>query len=289
MDHMVSRSLDIDLLRSFVAVADTGSFTRAAPMVARTQSAVSLQIKRLEDQLGRALFVRGPRRVALTPEGEKLLGHARHMLRLNDAAMAELTEPDVAGLVRLGVPEDFATAHLPDVLALFTQAHPRVELEVTCDLTLNLQAGFNRGDFDLVLVKREPGVAIDGMRVWREPLVWVARDNSPLPEDGPLPLIVSPQPCVYRKRAVSALDAARRAWRCAYTSTSLTGTQAAVRAGLGIAVLPREMCPDFLTPLGRDSGLPELDDTEVALIEAQGASLTAHRFAQHIAAALERA
>jgi DNA-binding transcriptional LysR family regulator len=285
---MAGRSLDIDLLRSFVAVADAGSFTRAAPLIGRTQSAVSLQIKRLEDQLGKPVFARGARRVALTVEGERLLGHARHMLRLNDAVMADLTEPDVGGLVRLGVPEDFATAHLPDVLAAFTRAHPRVELEVTCDLTLNLQAGFNRGEFDLVLVKREPGVAIDGTRVWREPLVWVARDTETLPDDEPLPLIVSPQPCVYRKRAIAALDKARRPWRCAYTSTSLTGTQAAVRAGLGIAVLPREMCPATLTPLGRDSGLPALDDTEIALIEAQGASLTAHRFAQHIAAALER-
>jgi DNA-binding transcriptional LysR family regulator len=285
---MTGRSLDIDLLRSFVAVADAGSFTRAAPLIGRTQSAVSLQIKRLEDQLGKPVFARGARRVALTVEGERLLGHARHMLRLNDAVMADLTEPDVGGLVRLGVPEDFATAHLPDVLAAFTRAHPRVELEVTCDLTLNLQAGFNRGDFDLVLVKREPGVAIDGTRVWREPLVWVARDTETLPDDEPLPLIVSPQPCVYRKRAIAALDKARRPWRCAYTSTSLTGTQAAVRAGLGIAVLPREMCPATLTPLGRDSGLPALDDTEIALIEAQGASLTAHRFAQHIVAALER-
>lgn len=285
---MAGRSLDIDLLRSFVAVADAGSFTRAAPLIGRTQSAVSLQIKRLEDHLGKPVFARGARRVALTVEGERLLGHARHMLRLNDAVMADLTEPDVGGLVRLGVPEDFATAHLPDVLAAFTRAHPRVELEVTCDLTLNLQAGFNRGDFDLVLVKREPGVAIDGTRVWREPLVWVARDTETLPDDEPLPLIVSPQPCVYRKRAIAALDKARRPWRCAYTSTSLTGTQAAVRAGLGIAVLPREMCPATLTPLGRDSGLPALDDTEIALIEAQGASLTAHRFAQHIVAALER-
>lgn len=285
---MQTRSLDLDLLRSFVAVADSGSFTHAAPLVARTQSAVSLQIKRLEELLGRQLFVRGARRVSLTAEGERLLGHARHMLRLNDTALAELIEPDVTGLVRLGVPEDFATAHLPDVLAAFTQNHPRVELEVTCDLTLNLQAGFNRGDFDLVLVKRDPGVAIDGTRVWREPLVWVARDPASVPRQGPVPLIVSPQPCVYRKRAMGALNALHRAWRCAYTSTSLAGTQAAVRAGLGIAVLPREMCPDFLTPLGRDSGLPALDDTEIALIEAQGASLTAHLFAQHIAAALER-
>lgn len=282
----MARNLEIDLLRSFVAVAESGGFTRAASLVGRTQSAVSLQIRRLEDQLGKAVFDRGPRHLALTPDGEKLLGHARQMLRLNDAAMAELTEPDVAGLVRLGVPEDFATVHLPGVLAAFTDAHPRVELEVTCDLTLNLEAGFRAGDFDLVLLKREPGVAIDGIRVWREPLVWVARDRFSVPSDGPLPLIVSPQPCVYRKRAVTALDACGRSWRCAYTSTSLAGTQAAVRAGLGLAVLPREMCPSDLLPVPPESGLPALADTEIALIEARGASVTAHRFAQHIAAAL---
>jgi len=117
----------------------------------------------------------------------------------------------VSGLVRLGVPEDFATIHLPDVLAAFTGAHPQVELEVTCDLTLNLQAGLQDGRFDLVLVKREPEVAIEGQRVWGEPLVWVARDSSCASADGPLPLIVSPSPCVYRRRATTALNDAGRA------------------------------------------------------------------------------
>ncbi|MBX9814521.1 MAG: LysR family transcriptional regulator, partial [Sphingomonas sp.] len=212
----------------------------------------------------------------------------RAMLRLNDAALAELIEPEVAGAVRLGVPEDFATAHLPAVLAAFTDAHPKVELEVTCDLTLNLQAKFRAGGFDLVLLKREPGVVVEGMRVWREPLIWVARDALSVPADGPLPLIVSPDPCVYRSRAVAALESAGRRWRIAYTSTSLAGTQAAVRAGLGVAVLPREMVPPGLKPVGADAALPALADTEIALIEAPGASVTAHRFAQHIAAALER-
>ena len=286
---MPHRSLDLDLLRCFVTIAETGSFTRAGSSLGRSQGAISLQVKRLEEVLGRSVLERNPRHVKLTRDGEALLVHARQMLRLNDAAIAEFAEPDVAGLVRLGVPEDFATAHLPDVLAEFVDAHPRVELEVTCDLTLNLERGFQAGRFDLVLVKREPEVAIEGMRVWREPLVWVARDRLSLPDAGPLPLIVSPEPCVYRHRAVAALTAVNQTWRIAYTSTSLAGTQAAVRAGLGLAVLPREMCPNWLTPLSGDARLPRLADTEVALIMAPGISATGARFAEHVVRALERA
>lgn len=286
---MPNRNLDIDLLRAFATVADAGGFTRAGALLGRTQSAISLQIKRLEELLdGIALLERSPRHIRLTDAGRQLLPHARQMLKLNDSVLAELREPDVAGLVRLGVPEDFATVHLPQVLADFVDAHPRVELEVRCDLTRHLEAAFRAGQFDLVLLKREPGVTAEGPRVWREPLIWVARDAASVPVDGPVPLIASPDPCVYRGRAVRALEEEGRPWRVVYTSTSLAGTQAAVRAGLGVAVLPREMCPPTLAQVGQDGSLPQLNDTEIALIEAPAASATAHRFAQHIAAALER-
>ena len=282
-----TRTLDLDLLRAFVTIAETGSFTRAGARLGRTQSAISLQVKRLEDQLGRAVFHRSPRSLVLTAEGERLLGPARQLLRLNDAAIAELFEPDMTGAVRLGVPEDFATAHLPAVLAAFTKAHPLVELEVACDLTLNLQHAFHAGRFDLVLVKREPSAPLEGMRVWREPLVWVARDQQAAEGLATIPLVVSPEPCVYRKRACDALDAVGRKWRVAYTSTSLAGSLSAVSAGLGITVLPREMVPASLTAITRDHALPMLHDTEIALIEAPGLSETAHRLAQHIVSALE--
>ncbi len=282
------RTLDLDLLRCFVTISETGSFTRAGERLGRTQSTISLQVKRLEDQLGRTVFARTPRSLSLTPDGERLLGPARQLLRLNDAAIAELFEPDIAGAVRIGVPEDFATAHLPAVLAAFTEAHPRVELEVTCDLTLNLLERFHMGGFDLVMVKREPSSPMHGMRVWREPLVWVGRDRLAVADLDTIPLIMSPEPCVYRKRAVDALDATGRRWRIAYTSTSLSGAQAAVQAGLGITVLPREMVPPSLVPIGAEAGMPPLYDTEIALIEAPGLSDTAHRLAQHIVAALER-
>lgn len=284
-----TKTFDLDLLRCFVTIAETGSFTRAGDRLGRTQSTISLQVKRLEGQIGRAVFARTPRSLSLTPEGERLLGPARQLLRLNDAAIAELFEPDMTGRVRVGVPEDFATVHLPAVLSAFAEAHPLVELEVTCDLTLNLLGRFYEGAFDLVLVKREPSARLEGVRVWREPLVWAARDQLAAAGLGTVPLVVSPEPCVYRKRAIDALEAVGRKWRVAYTSTSLSGSQSAVNAGLGITVLPREMVPSYLISITDDPDMPSLYDTEIALIEAPVLSETAHRLAQHIVAALERA
>jgi DNA-binding transcriptional LysR family regulator len=281
------RYLDLDLLRCFARVAETGSFTRAGDQIGRSQSAVSLQIKKLEGLVGRTLIDRTTRTVSLTRDGELLLSHARSILKAHDAAWADLLEPDVAGLVRLGVPEDFATVHLSDVLAAFAEAHPKVELEVTCDLTLNLIERFESGGYDLVLVKREPGAPERGVRVWREPLVWVGRDRLVLAsDDAPVPLVVSPQPCVYRKRAIEALEAVGRRWRVTYTSTSLAGAQAAVHAGLGVSVLPREMVPPSLTPLGALFGLPALEETEIALIQSAQGSAAARLFAEHIVHAL---
>jgi len=282
--------LDTDLLRSFVAVAETTNFTRAAERLWRTQSAISLQIKRLEDMLGHRMFERGARAVRLTAEGEVLLFYARQILRLNDEAIARLVEPEVAGSVRLGTPEDFATSHLPGVLASFARAHPRVVLEVMCDLTLNLIERFAAGGFDLVLIKREPqGEGAGGIRVWREPLVWTASTRAILASDPVLPLVVSPSPCVYRKRATEALDRHGRAWRIAYTSTSLAGAQAAVRAGLGLSVLPKEMVPSDFVVLGEAEGLPELFDTEIALlVDNAKSNKPASLLAEHIVHSLER-
>ena len=212
------RNLDIDLLRTFCAIAETGSFTRASERMLRNQSTISLQVKRLEHALHRKLLDRTSRSVRLTAEGEMLLQHARHLLALNDEIVARVNEPDLHGTVKLGTPEDFATTHLSEVLARFAQTHPHVSLEVTCDLTLNLMERFRAGAFDLVLVKREPAKRAGGVRVWREPLVWVAAEVAPRPtRDQVLPLVVSPEPCVYRKRATQALRRMGWRWRIAYT------------------------------------------------------------------------
>jgi len=279
-----------DLLRAFVAVVECGGFSQAAERLLRGQSAVSLQVKRLEDRLGVKLLDRNPRRVALTPEGELLLDRARRILRLNDELVAQFSEVELSGLVRLGAPEDFATSHLPAVLARFARAHPRVALEVTCELTLEVIERFRTGGLDIALVKREPLGGIGGIRVWREPLVWVAGDRRLAEPDGPLPLAVSPRPCVYRKRATDALDAAGRSWRIAYTCGSLAGTHAAVRAGLGVTVLPKAMVPHDLTMLDAVSfGLPDLADTEMALLSAPQLSPAAQRLRDVIVRELEHA
>jgi DNA-binding transcriptional LysR family regulator len=280
-------NLDIDLLRAFVTVADLGSFTRAADLLLRRQSTLSLQIKRLEDGLGKRLLDRATRHVRLTAEGESVLPHARQMLELNDRVVSSLDEPMLAGTVRLGTPEDFATTHLPQVLARFAQAYPAVQLEVTCDLTLTLMGRFRQGEFDLVLVKREPEKSDRGVRVWREPLVWVAAGQLALSDEGPLPLVVSPPPCVYRKRATDSLNKARRRWRVAYSCASLAGQHAAVKAGLGVTVLPKDMVPAGLAAVERRSLLPDLHDTEIALLSARGLTPPARRLHDHIVRSLE--
>lgn len=284
---MVSR-LDLDLLRTFVTVAETGSLTRAGERLLISQPTVSLQLKRLEEGLGRRLMERSPRGVQLTGDGDTLLSYARRILTLAEEALGRISEPVITGVVRLGTPEDFATTHLSGVLARFAQSHPNVALEVTTDLTLNLIERFSNGEFDLVLIKREPMGPTDGVRVWREPLVWAGLRPEIFSGEARLPLIVSPHPCVYRKRATAALDRAGLAWRIAYTSTSLAGAQAAVRAGLGIAVLPKDMVPDDFYIIDTAEGAPDLSDTEIALMQASRLSLPAARLAQHVVRSLER-
>ncbi|MBO6784744.1 MAG: LysR family transcriptional regulator [Alphaproteobacteria bacterium] len=280
-----------DLLRTLVAVVECGGFSQAGERLMKGQSAVSLQIKRLESQLGVTLLDRSPRHVSLTSEGEMILDQARRILALNDELLAKVREPEMSGIVRFGAPEDFATSHLPGVLAQFTRAHPKVALEVTCELTLQLMDRFSAGNLDLALVKREPADRSPGLRVWREPLVWLGADRDAPGDTGggdTIPLVVSPRPCVYRKRMTDTLDAAGRPWRITYTCGSLAGQLAAVRARLGVTVLPKEMAPTDLTILNSETlGLPALDDTEMALIEAPHLPPAAERLRDHIVRQLE--
>jgi len=194
--------IDLDLVSAFLAVARTGSFTRAGEEVLRTQSAVSLQIRRLERVLGVRLFRRNARAVTLTPAGERFLPFAERLASLHDETLAAFRTGDVTGFVRLGTPEDFATAYLPRALARFAKAYPGVQLEVTCDLTLNLMDMYRGGKLDVVLVKREPASGADPQRVWAERLVWVGAGPELFETGEVTGLVVSPEPCVYRKRAV---------------------------------------------------------------------------------------
>ncbi|WP_439476846.1 LysR substrate-binding domain-containing protein [Brevundimonas sp.] len=282
-DRLVN--LDIDLLRAFVTVSETSSFTRAAALLGRTQPAISLQIRRLEDQLRSPLFDRGGKGISLTTEGAGLLPQARCLLRLNDEIVSTLGEGDLEGEVRFGAPEDIATMHLPGILGAFARSHPRIKLSVTCDYTANLLDQMSRGTLDLALIKREPVGPELGVRVWSEPLVWVALDKS-IGETTPLPLIIAPAPDIYRKRAIGALQEAGITFRASFTSPSLAGQMAALRAGLGIGVLPAAMAPRDLAVLG--APLPTLSDSEIALVSARGAGGPTGLLAQEVLRALER-
>lgn len=278
--------IDTFQLKSFIAIAETGTFSKAADSVGRTQSALSLQIKKLEDALGCQLFERAARHVTLTAQGEIFIGYAKQMLSLQREAFSRLKEPDVAGEIRFGTPEDFATYYLPDVLASFRHHHPRIQLKVECDLTLNLMKGFERGDFDFILVKRDPQTVKGGSKVWREPLVWAAADYYR--SENPLSLVLSPQPCIYRARALAALDRAKKPWHISYTSPSLAGTLAAVKAGLGITVLPANMQPHGIRPIHKELKLPELADAEIALMKRDDLPKAAAMLAKHIVESLGR-
>ena len=279
---------DFDLLRTFVAVVDNRSFTRAGERIGRTQSTVSLQIKKLEENLRRPLFERGGRDLLITADGEVLLNYARQLLHIADEARARLLEPDIDGTIRLGTTEDFATVYLPDILARFAEAHPRVTLEVNCNFSFNLIEGFSRGEYDLVLIKREPQAPMGGTPVWRDVLVWVCAPQFVFTGKDPIPLALAPAPDVYRKRALSSLQAEGREWKIVYTSVSSEGLQAAVRAGLAVTVLSKDMVPAGLKIVEAEQQLPALPDAEIALYRAPGKlARAAEMLAEHITHSLE--
>jgi DNA-binding transcriptional LysR family regulator len=273
--------LDMALLKTFLRVAETGSFTQTAQSMGRTQAAVSLQIKRLEEITGKSLLERTHKKVFLTTAGEIMIAYARRMLTISQELKNRFEESNLEGEVRLGTPEDFATAYLPQVLAGFARSHPHTQLNVRCDLTLHLHEGFERGEYDMVLLKREAATTTEGVMIWHKPLVWVTGDTSPNAK-AVVPLVLAPQPCIYRKRAFESLDKVHRQWRVAYTSPSLAGTIAAVKAGLGVTVLPKNMVPHGLTVLDSDSGLPELPHAEITLLLRENLSKAAAMLAKHI-------
>lgn len=259
------REMDLGLLRTFVSVVDAGGFTRAGERVHKTQSTVSQQIRRLEEQVGLPLLDRNSRAVALTDDGERLLGYARRLLALNDEANAVLSGHSAAEVVRLGVPEDYAVERLPRLLADFARANRRLRLDVRCDLSVRLRADVECGDLDIALVKQEPGRP-GALRAWREPLCWVGPVAEDLHREDPLPLVLFPQGCVYRNRAVHELERAGRRWRVAYSSPNHAGVRAAVSGGLGVSVLPHSALPTGARFLGVADGLPALPETELALL-----------------------
>lgn len=292
------RNIDIDLLRTFVSIVETGSFTRTAERMLRTQSAVSLQVKRLEEALGITVFERGSKPVRISPDGEMLLVHARRVLAANDAMVAHLLEPEVCGAVRIGVSDHFAALRLTGLAARFVRAYPQVSLHIVCDVDTSLVTRFAAGEFDLMFsqsaVAAGRAAASDANSVWREPLVWIGRDVLPASGKAAIKLVVPPLGSTEHGAATAALDGDGRPWHISYVSVSTQGLEAAVTAGLGVAALPRSAVEaghaygahGGVRVLGSESGLPPLPDVEVTMHRGDGAGVAAQRLGDFVAAAL---
>lgn len=258
-------NIDTITLQCFIAVAETSSFTKAAERVGRTQSAISQQIIKLEYLLGKPLLTRG-KILALTPDGDIFLSYARQIFALHTEAIDRFRQPELEGEISFGLPENFASAYLYEVLADFSRIHPRILLNIECDLTLNLFEKFQKKNFDIVLVKmNRPEDFPNGVDVWSEPLKWVGNPNL-ICLDKPIPLVLSPQPCVYRRAAINSLEEIGRTWRLVFSSASYTSAVAAVKAGMGITVMPSTMIPDDLEEI-KTNNLPRLPDTHVSLLK----------------------
>jgi DNA-binding transcriptional LysR family regulator len=266
--------LDPELLRAFQLIADGESFTRAADRLGRTQSAVSMQIKRLEEILGQTVLTRGRGGgITLTRHGHYLLARAREILALNDEVMATFRAPGISGTVRLGTPDDYALSHIPGVLQRFAETHPAVQVDVLCSSSVDLVERLKAGELDLTLVsegiepRNWPSVAL-----WRGPLSWITSARYAPHRQDPLPLALAHEACGWRKAAEEALRDAGIRYRIAYLSGTQIGTHAPVVAGLAVTVSALTVLPDGVRPMRADEGLPRLPEFGIMLLKGREAA-----------------
>jgi DNA-binding transcriptional LysR family regulator len=281
--------LDPDQLRSFVAIAEAGSFTRAADLVAKTQSAVSMQIRRLEERVGASLFERDGRTSRLTADGERLLPFARRLLKLHAEALQAFDSSLEAGLVRLGVPDDYA-GFLPEILGRFACSRPLVEMTVVCKDSIDLIDLALKGDLDIAIVTHIPSRERPIPRILRrEALVWVTSERHNASEEKPLPLAVASPQCPWRQAATDELAKLDRDYRIAFSSWNTAAVIAAVVAGLGVSVLPPFLVQPGMRVLTSADGFPPLPDCEIAVVRTpQSHSALIDSLYEHIVASLSR-
>ena len=259
--------LDLDLLKTLVAISETGSFSAAAHVVHRTPSAVSMQVKKMEDILGRAVFIRDSRSVELTTDGAFLLEHARRMLALNRDAVARFVQPEIEGVVRLGAPDDVAERFLVDMLRRFADSHPNVTVNVAVDTTDRMIDQVRSGRLDMTLITCEAGFKEDDAEVvYREQLVWAACKGGIAAEQTPLPVSVWDESCAWRIAALSQLEAQNRPWRIAFQSAHISGQRAAVLADLAVAPIPVSSLGGDIVEAPARYGLPTLPRYALGLL-----------------------
>jgi DNA-binding transcriptional LysR family regulator len=259
------------LLRTFLAVAETRGFTRAAAQLGISQPTVSQHVRRLEQAADRILVVRDTREVEITDNGVAMAGFARTILAAHAAAEDYFSGTAMKGRLRFGSADDLAITQLPRILRHFRQLHPQIKLELTVDQSAPLRRRLEAGQLDLIFVKTAPG-STDGRLVRRDTMVWVAHEKTVVERDGTVPLIAYRGPSVSRQIAIDALEAAGRTWRITCNTREVNGVLAAVRAGIGVAVFPRSLIPEDLVTVGDRAGLPELEDIDFRLLESSTAA-----------------
>ena len=279
--------LDLDQLKTFVAIAESGSFTRAAEAVHKTQSAVSMQMRRLEERIGKAIFARDGRASKLTEEGERLLGYARRMVRLSDETMCAFDDSGLSGSVRLGTPDDYADRFLPEILARFARSNPRVEVSVVCEPSLTLMDMARRAEIDLAIVTACGEMPTEVVR--QEPLLWVSSSAHRVEEEEVLPLALSKPPCIWRTAGLDALSSIGRQYRVLYTSGNSTAISAAVLAGLAVTVVAESALRPGMRVLREAEGFPRLPSCEIGIIRSwnRPVSTIVDKLAEHIVSSLD--
>jgi len=281
--------LELELLKTLVAIADTGNFSSAADSIFRTPSAVSMQIKRLEEMVGKPLFTRDSRAVSPTAEGEVLLEHGRRMLALNQDMVGRFMDPEIQGTVRLGAPDDVAERSLPLMLQRFAATHCRVNVDVVVDSSANLRKKIKSKEIDLCLYATTlANVKKSGDEVvLREPLVWAGAKNGIAWEKDPLPISVWEEGCSWRAVALDSLKKSKRDYRIAFMSAHISGQRAAMLADLAIAPIPLSACTNGLMRLSKQHGLPALRDYALALELVAKPTAAVEAAADHLRSSLK--
>jgi DNA-binding transcriptional LysR family regulator len=279
--------IDVDQLRTFIAIAESGSFTKAADVVNKTQSAVSMQMKRLEERLARAIFARDGRASKLTEDGQRLLDYARRIVKLNMETVAAFSDAGLSGRVRLGVPDDYADRYLPEIMARFSRAYPGVELSVICEPSVDLLERIDSNELDLAIITNcESKRASETFR--RERLLWVTSNRHPTHMEERLPLALGRPACGWRRIAIEALEGVGRPYRLLYSSSNAGAVAAAVLSGLAVSVLAESGLRPGMRVLTAAEGFPELTTCRIGLVRNPHESTAlADALAEHIISSLD--
>jgi DNA-binding transcriptional LysR family regulator len=279
--------LDVDHLKTFLAISETGSFTRAADHVHKTQSAVSMQMKRLEERIGRPIFARDGRVSKLTEDGERLLDYARRIVKLNLEALSAFNDGELSGHVRLGVPDDYADRYLPEIMARFSRVYPNVELTVICEPSIALAERIEANELDLAIITAAgTNRATETFR--QERLLWVTSSRHSIHLEEPLPLALGRPTCCWRRTALECLEKVRRPYRLLYSSGNAGAIAAAVLAGLAVSVFPESGLRPGMRVMTPGEGFPTLPACRVGLLRSpHGTSALSDALAEHIISSLD--